>query len=50
MAPIHAYAAKAPKGPLQPIEFEPGELGQDQVEIKITTYPSTLSTVILKSG
>lgn len=36
MAPIHAYAAKAPKGPLQRIEFEPGELGQDQVEIKVT--------------
>jgi uncharacterized zinc-type alcohol dehydrogenase-like protein len=36
MSTIHAYAAKAPKGQLQPFEFEPGELGQDQVEIKAT--------------
>ena len=36
MPPIHAYAAKAPKGSLQPFEFEPSELGRDQVEIKVT--------------
>ena len=36
MSTIHAYAAKAPKTPLQPFEFEPGELGPDQVEIKVT--------------
>ena len=36
MSTIHAYAAKAPKGSLQPFEFDPGELGQDQVEIKVT--------------
>jgi alcohol/geraniol dehydrogenase (NADP+) len=36
MSTIHAYAAKAPKGPLQPFEFEPGELGPEQVEIKVT--------------
>ena len=36
MSTIHAYAAKAPKRQLQPFEFEPGELGQDQVEIKVT--------------
>jgi alcohol/geraniol dehydrogenase (NADP+) len=36
MTAIHAYAATAPKSPLQPFEFDPGELGQDQVEIKVT--------------
>src|SRR6201990_3618644 len=36
MATIHAYAANAPKQPLQPFEFDPGELGPDQVEIKVT--------------
>ncbi len=36
MTPIHAYAAKAPKEPLQPFEFDPGELGPDEVEIKVS--------------
>lgn len=36
MTAIHAYSATAPKSPLQPFEFDPGELGQDQVEIKVT--------------
>ncbi len=36
MSTIHAYAAGSPKGPPQPFEFEPGELGPDQVEIKVT--------------
>jgi alcohol/geraniol dehydrogenase (NADP+) len=36
MSTIHAYAAKAPKRPLQPFEFEPGELGPEQVEINVT--------------
>ena len=36
MSTIHAYAAKAPKGPLQPFEFELGELRPDEVEIKVT--------------
>ena len=36
MSTIHAYAAKASKGSLQPFEFDPGELGSDQVEIKVT--------------
>jgi alcohol/geraniol dehydrogenase (NADP+) len=36
MSPIHAYAAKDPKGSLQPFDFDPGELGQDQVEIKVS--------------
>jgi len=36
MTAIHAYAATAPKSPLQPFEFDPGELGQDHVEIKVT--------------
>jgi alcohol/geraniol dehydrogenase (NADP+) len=36
MATIHAYAANSPKEPLRPFEFDPGELGPDQVEIKVT--------------
>jgi alcohol/geraniol dehydrogenase (NADP+) len=36
MATIHAYSAAAAGAPLQPFEFEPGELGSDQVEIKVT--------------
>ena len=36
MSVIHAYAAKAPRAPLEPFEFDPGELGPDQVEIKVT--------------
>ena len=36
MSPIHAYAARTPKAPLQLFEFEASELGTDQVEIKIT--------------
>jgi alcohol/geraniol dehydrogenase (NADP+) len=36
MSKIHAYAANAPGTPLQPFEFDPGELGPDQVEIKVT--------------
>jgi uncharacterized zinc-type alcohol dehydrogenase-like protein len=36
MSTIHAYAATSAKGLLQPFEFDPGELGSDQVEIKVT--------------
>jgi uncharacterized zinc-type alcohol dehydrogenase-like protein len=36
MSTIHAYAATAPHKALQPFEFDPGELGSDQVEIKVT--------------
>ncbi|HSU54825.1 MAG TPA: NAD(P)-dependent alcohol dehydrogenase [Candidatus Dormibacteraeota bacterium] len=36
MAKIHAYAANAPKGALQSFEFEPGPLGPEEVEIKVT--------------
>ncbi len=36
MSTIHAYAARGPKGLLQPFEFDPGELGPEQVEIKVT--------------
>jgi len=36
MTMIRAYAAKAPGAPLEPFEFDPGELGPDQVEIKVT--------------
>jgi len=36
MATTRAYAATAPHQPLQPFEFDPGELGPDQVEIKVT--------------
>ena len=33
---IRAYAARAAKQALEPIEFDPGPLGADQVEIKVT--------------
>jgi uncharacterized CHY-type Zn-finger protein len=36
MSTIHAYAATAPHKTLQPFEFDPGDLGSDQVEIKVT--------------
>jgi uncharacterized zinc-type alcohol dehydrogenase-like protein len=36
MSKIHAYAAMAPRAALEPFEFDPGELGSDQVEIKVT--------------
>ena len=32
---IRAYAASAAKAPLKPIEFDPGPLGAEQVEIKV---------------
>ena len=32
---IHAFAAKAPKGRLAPIEYDPGPLLPEQVEIKV---------------
>src|SRR5437868_3730274 len=36
MPTFHAYAATAPKASLQPFEFDPGELGPEEVEIKVT--------------
>jgi uncharacterized zinc-type alcohol dehydrogenase-like protein len=35
MSTIKAYAATAPKAPLQPFEYEPGPLGDAQVEIAV---------------
>ena len=32
---IKAYAAQAPKGKFKPFEYDPGELGTEQVEIKV---------------
>ena len=32
----HGYAASAAKGLLQPFEFDLGELGPEEVEIKVT--------------
>ncbi|WP_439632010.1 NADPH-dependent aldehyde reductase Ahr [Gemmata sp.] len=34
--PIRAYAATAPKGELKPFEYEPGPLGDEQVEIAVS--------------
>ena len=34
--PIHAYAARTPKGELTPYEYEPGPLGDEQVEIAVS--------------
>jgi uncharacterized zinc-type alcohol dehydrogenase-like protein len=33
---FHAYAADAAKAPLKPFSFDPGELGAEEVEIKVT--------------
>ena len=35
-AKIQAYAATRKGGKLQPFEFDPGPLGDDQVEIKVS--------------
>ena len=36
MAAIKAYAATKPKGELAPFEYDPGQLGPEQVEIKVS--------------
>ena len=36
MNTYNAYAAKTAKGPLEPFSFNPGELGPEEVEIKVT--------------
>lgn len=36
MSTIHAYAASSAKGPLQPFSFDPGELGPEEIEIKVS--------------
>ncbi len=33
---IHAYAATSAKGPLEPFSYDPGPLGPEDVEIKVT--------------
>ncbi|HLY10197.1 MAG TPA: NAD(P)-dependent alcohol dehydrogenase [Planctomycetota bacterium] len=33
---IHAYAAKGPKQPLAPFEYDPGPLGDSEVEVAVT--------------
>ena len=35
MPTYHAYAAKSAKAPLEPLSFDPGELGPEEVEIKL---------------
>lgn len=36
MKQINAYAATTARGPLQPFSFDPGELGPEEVEIKVS--------------
>ena len=36
MPTFHAYAATSSKGVLEPYEFDPGELGPEEVEIKVS--------------
>ena len=36
MNTIKAYAATAPKSPLQPFEYTPGPLGEDQVDVAVS--------------
>jgi uncharacterized zinc-type alcohol dehydrogenase-like protein len=33
---IKGYAAKGPKQPLEPFEYEPGPLGRHEVEVKVS--------------
>src|SRR5262245_48252994 len=33
---IRAFAAQQPKGELKPIEYDPGQLGEEQVEIAVS--------------
>src|SRR5580704_13018424 len=34
--PVRAYAAKSVKGKLEPFEYEPGPLGPEDVEVRVT--------------
>jgi alcohol/geraniol dehydrogenase (NADP+) len=36
MTTFNAYAASEPRAPLQPFSFDPGQLGPEEVEIKVT--------------
>ncbi len=36
MPTFHAYAATTPHSALQPFTFDPGELGPEEVEIKVS--------------
>ena len=36
MSTFHAYAASSANAPLKPFSFDPGELGPEEVEIKVT--------------
>ena len=36
MTEYHAYAAAKPGASLEPFSFQPGELGSEEVEIKVT--------------
>lgn len=36
MTKFNAYAATTARGPLQPFSFDPGEIGPEEVEIKVT--------------
>ena len=36
MTTFHAYAASSAKGQLEPFSFDPGDIGAEEVEIKIT--------------
>jgi len=36
MPTFHAYAANAAGGPFQPFDFDPGELGREEVEIEVS--------------
>lgn len=34
--PVHAYAAQSAKSPLTPFEYEPGEIGREEVEVRVS--------------
>ena len=33
---VRAYAAKSAKSTLEPFEYEPGQLGRDEVEVTVS--------------
>src|SRR5258707_14230676 len=35
--PIKAYAASTPRAPLEPFSFDPGEIGPEEVELRLLT-------------
>ena len=50
MPTIHAYAAMATGGSLQPFSFDPGEIGPEEVEIKVSHCGICHSDLSIQQG